>query len=601
MTQKSTILTTGQTTVSDALLHYLALEQVDHVFGVPGGGLANLLTAFKNKRDKFNYIICRHETGAAYIADGYCRATGKMGVVMVTSGPGATNALTGVMNAQNDGSALLLLTGEVDESYFGLGYLQEGTDAKLNIEAIYSAATGYSAMISDSSDFEAIFKQALRDALSIPRRSVHISIPNNVCAEPISSPHLPDNTNCYRAIPKGAAIEEAEKVMEVFTSSKRPLIFLGNGCREALKNNLSGFTRFVEHYGIPVITTADAKGIFPESHPLSFRVYGIANCMWPYYWMQAQIAEDPYDALLIIGSSLGELSTNKWLPLLQPANNGPLIQVDIDQSIIGRSFPVSHGIVAEAGAFIKDLEKLIPKFNADKKLVKTQKSLVSNIKKEHIAFIDSDQYQSNSNPIEPAALMRCLQETLPADKETKIFIDAGNCVGWAVHYLEISSPWTMHSALSMGPMGFAVGAVIGAKFGCPDATCIAIVGDGAFMMHGAEVSTARQYNIGAIWIVLNDNNLSMVSQGMDQFFPDKEDPGIWEKLYELGNPDLKKYAEALGADAYLVNEPKELKKILPSVLKIANKQKRPQVIIANINRKSIPPYYNALYAPAKPK
>jgi len=601
MAQQTAISGSRQATVSDALLHYLSLEGVDHVFGIPGGGLANLLMAFKNKSDQFRYIICRHETGAAYIADGYCRATGKMGVVMVTSGPGATNALTGVMNAQNDGSAVLLLTGEVDESYFGLGYLQEGTDAKLNVEAIYSAATGYSAMVSDSSDFEAIFKQALRDALAIPRRSVHISMPNNVAAEQISTPHLPDNTGCYRAVQGGAAIEEAEKVMAALSSAKRPLIFIGNGCRAALQDNLPGFTRFVEHYGIPVITTADAKGIFPESHPLSLRVYGIANCMWPYYWMNAEKEEDPYDALLILGSSLGELSTNKWLPMLQPAKNGPLIQVDIDPSIIGRSFPVSHGIVAEAGAFIRDLEKLIPEFLKDERLANSRKSLLAAIKKQHPAFINPDQYWSDVSPIEPAALMRCLQESLPANAETKIFIDAGNCVGWSAHYLEVSAPWAIHSALSMGPMGFGVGAVVGAKFGRPDATCIAIVGDGAFLMHGSEVSTARQYNIGAIWIILNDNNLLMVSQGQEQFFPDKEDPAVWEKLYELGSPDLKKFAEGLGADAYQVSDPKELQTLMPSVLKLANEQKRPQVIIAKINRKSVPPYYNPLYAPAKPK
>ncbi|MEO8795776.1 MAG: thiamine pyrophosphate-dependent enzyme, partial [Daejeonella sp.] len=146
---------------------------------------------------------------------------------------------------------------------------------------------------------------------------------------------------------------------------------------------------------------------------------------------------------------------------------------------------------------------------------------------------------------------------------------------------------------------FAVGAVVGAKFGCPDATCIAIVGDGAFMMHGAEVSTASQYNTGAIWIVLNDNNLAMVSQGMEQFFPDKNNPQDWDKLYELGNPNLVKYSEGLGADAYEINDPEEFKTKFPEILKKANEDHRPQVIIANINRKSVPPYYNALYAPAK--
>jgi acetolactate synthase-1/2/3 large subunit len=145
-------------------------------------------------------------------------------------------------------------------------------------------------------------------------------------------------------------------------------------------------------------------------------------------------------------------------------------------------------------------------------------------------------------------------------------------------------------------MGFAVGAVVGAKVGCPTDTCIGFTGDGAFMMQGSEISTARQNKIGAIWIVLSDNNLSMVSQGMNHFVPDEKQPKIWDELYELGNPDLVKYSEGLGADAYEVNSPKDFHKIMPTVLKRANKDGIPQVIIANINTKAIPPYYNEKYS-----
>ncbi len=582
-------------TVSDALLHYLSLEKVDHVFGIPGGGLANLLTAFKDNRHRFNFIICRHETGAAYIADGYHRATCNLGVVMVTTGPGATNALTGVMNAQNDGSALLLITGEVNESYFGMGYLQEGTDAKLNINGIYAASIGYTAMVSDSSNLETIIRQALRDALSIPHNAVHISMPNNVTTEVIVKPQLLGNTSSYRSIPKGAPLDEVKKAVKSLLNAKRPVILLGNGCRNALVEQLPALEKFASRYGIPIMTTADGKGIFPESHPLSLRVYGIADCLWPYYWLSGNDAQDPYDGILVLGSSLNELATNKWLPLLIP-KKGPFIQVDMDQGSIGRAFPVTQGIVGEAGAFIEDMEKLMSSFPPDKEMVKKRKSILSGIKKKYSPFAEPLQYNSNAKPLEPAALMRCLQENLPADAETKIFLDAGNCVGWGVHYLEVSSPWAIHSALAMGPMGFGVGAVLGAKFGRPDATCIGIVGDGAFLMHCGEVSTASQYNAGAIWIVLNDNNLNMVTQGQEQYFPDKKDPDIWEKLYSLGNPDIAKIAEGLGADAYTVNSTAELKKLLPKILKSANKGRKPQVIVANINRTRVPPYYNPLYS-----
>ncbi len=163
-------------TVAQVLLRYLRLEGVDKVFGIPGGGLTNLLVEFKNQRNSIDYVICRHETGAAYIADGYYRATGKLGVVMVTSGPGATNALTGAMNAQNDGSALLVITGEVNEQYFGKGYLQEGLDADLDINAIYKAASCYSAELTDQSEVQTLVEQALRDVLTIPRGMAHITI-----------------------------------------------------------------------------------------------------------------------------------------------------------------------------------------------------------------------------------------------------------------------------------------------------------------------------------------------------------------------------------------------------------------------------------------
>lgn len=585
-------------TVGDLLIHYLKLEGVEHVFGIPGGGLMHFLVNLKDNVGKIDYIVCRQETGAAYIADGYYRATGKIGVVVVTTGPGATNALTGVMNAQADGSAMMLISGEVDEQFYGKGYLQEGEDATLDIKAIYAAAVGYSSLISSGSNAETIVKQAFRDALAIPRQAVHLSLPVNVVVEPLSDPVLSAKTSAYRVHSKGAPPDEVEKAMTALLACKRPLLFLGNGCRQALndEDTYQNLLKFTEKYGIPVMTTADGKGLFPENHELSLRVYGIADCMWPYYYLSAQ--NPAYDGLMIIGSAMGELSTNSWLPLLVPKGAGaPFIQVDINQKIIGRSFEVTHGIVGEAGAFINDLAQLMPKFPVNKTAVNDRKKAIAGIKKQS-PFTDPASYNSTKAPAHPAALMRVLQNTLPA--KSKIFIDAGNCVGWSVHYLAVQRPAAIFTSLSMGPMGFGVGSVIGGKIGCPDHTCICITGDAAFMMNGSEVSTARQYKVGAIWLVLFDNNLGMVSQGMEHFAPDKKDPNVWSRLYELGNPDLALFAKSLGADAYTVDKPADLEKIMPRVLKRANKDKVPQVIIANIDRKPIPPYYNPIYGPKKP-
>jgi acetolactate synthase-1/2/3 large subunit len=272
--------------------------------------------------------------------------------------------------------------------------------------------------------------------------------------------------------------------------------------------------------------------------------------------------------------------------------------VDINPKIIARSFEVTLGIAGEAGAFINDLAQLIPKCKPEEKAVADRKNFIATIKQQS-PFVDPDSYNACSSPAEPAALMRVLQNTLPAD--SKIFIDAGNCVGWAVHYLAIEPPGAIFTSLSMGPMGFGVGAVVGAKIGCPQNTCIGIVGDGAFLMQGTEISTAKQYKVGAIWLVLFDNNLSMVSQGMDHFAPDTTQPDVWHNLYELGNPDLALFARSLGAEAYNINSPGELEAIIPGVLKRANTDRIPQVIIAHINTASVPPYYNPVYGPKSPK
>ncbi len=603
--------------VGEALLHYLNLEGdndgIVYLFGVPGGGIMHFLDLIKDSREKFRYIVCRQETGAAFMADGYFRATGKLGIVLVTTGPGATNALTGVMNANNDGSAMILISGEVDQQFLGKGYLQEGEDSKININAVYTASTASSMILSSPLSAQTLLQQAFRNIFVLPSQAVHLSLPDNVTSMLLPpGTTLPKTTDRYRAKQHYVNKEDVTEILEVLSTAKRPLIFLGNGCRSALNyheetynahgggehdnhHHLAELLHFVEAWGIPVMTTPDGKGVFPERHPLSLRVFGCASCRWPFYWMNlgnktSQYVSEPYDAIVVIGSSLGDLATSKYFAGLMPSN-GAFYQVDIAPEIMGRSYPMKKGIVAEAGAFIQGLRKQMKNFTPDEAVVKARKELLKQIKIDHSPFFAPDEYYATGKPFQSASLMRVLDEHLDEQRETHIFIDAGNCVGWANHYFATILKWNMYSSLSMGPMGFAVGAVVGAKIGRPNATSICITGDGAFMMQGSEVSTAAQYGIGAIWIVLNDNNLSMVSQGMSQFFPDAKDPQIWKELYELGKPDLAKFSEGLGAQAYEVNEPEEMANLMPLVLERANQNHRPQVIIANIDPTKIPPYY----------
>jgi acetolactate synthase-1/2/3 large subunit len=222
--------------------------------------------------------------------------------------------------------------------------------------------------------------------------------------------------------------------------------------------------------------------------------------------------------------------------------------------------------------------------------VEARRRFVARIRKQS-PYRDPDKRASDAVPILPQALMGCLSGELKKLRSgSHVFIDAGNCVGWALHYLETNPPTQVHSALAMGPMGFGVGSVVGAKLGAPDRVCVGIVGDGAFLMHGSEVSTAARYGVGAIWIVLFDNDLAMVSQGMYYYFPR---PGGWKQFYQIGNADhdLAKLAESLGATAYAVHSSKEFRRAFSQAVKMGESKEKPQVILVLHDTNEIPPHY----------
>jgi acetolactate synthase I/II/III large subunit len=592
-------------TVAEMLLEYLKLEGVTRIFGIPGGAAIYLMEALKEQRDCFDLVITRHETGAAYMADGYARVTGGLGVVLTTSGPSATNALTGLMNAEAANVPVLLITGEVAEQYFGRAYLQEGVDARLNIEGIFQNAVQYSAMVSNQSNFQTLMKQALRTARSLPGRAVHISLPNDVAGTPMTvavpagsgrnpaQVPFPGSVAQYRAFSGSTDHGRTVETVNELLTAARPLIFLGNGCRTALQDaeRLQKFADFTDRFSIPVMTTPDAKGIFPESHAMSLRNYGLAGSAWPQLYMKGDATTAPYDALLVIGSAMGELSTSvvasdQYSSVLVPSAS--FVQVDLDRTVIGREFPITRGIVAEAGATIDLICELASQHTPPQS---SRRAGIEALKASCPPWSSDEWRNAESAPLNPAAMMRVINECMKAGH---IFIDAGNCVGWSLNNLVVDPPLHYQSALAMGPMGFGVAAVIGAKMGAPDADCLAIVGDCAFMMHGAEISTAAQQQVGAVWVVLNDNDLGMVTQGMTQLteaYPPSTPP--WQGYYDLGSPDLVKFSEGLGADAFIV-APAEgtaaFRTAVVTALQQARERSRPQVIVAHIDTSVMPPY-----------
>jgi len=444
-------------------------------------------------------------------------------------------------------------------------------------------------VIDNPANFQTLFEQALREARSLPRRAVHISLPVDVSATMIPTATgtitVPASPANYRAAPKACDDQTIKTILDDLLAAQRPLILLGNGARTALRGaRQETLKRFVEKFAIPVMTTPGGKGIFPESHPLSLRNYGIAGCRWSTAYMGGPDGGSPFDALLVIGSSLGELATTvtqpyTYSPELLPT--GPFIHVDADPGVIGRAFPVDLGVVAEAGAtldhlFAKAHDRPVPKSAA------ARRKFIAETK-ESVPPAPPPTPNPTPNTVDPIAIMTALNRLLPSGSQ--VFFDCGNCVGWSLAYLEIDPPSELHSALSMGPMGFAVGAVIGAKLALPDAPCVAICGDGAFVMHAGEVATATQHNAGAIWIVLGDGDLKMVSQGMAEFYPGLN----WSDYYASGAPDLVGLATSLGAQATLVTDVAALDAAITAAL--TNAANAPQVLVVMVEPTAEPPYY----------
>jgi len=577
--------------VAAALVDMLELEGVEHVFGVPGGALLAILAELEH-RPAITYHLCRQETGAAYLADGYARASGRLGVVLVTSGPGATNALTGAMNADAAGSPMLVISGEVPTAYFGKGYLQEGVDASLDVAGVYRAAVGYSEIVGAPSDFGELFCSALRAAWASPHGAAHISIPDDIAAAPALGPPVPTSTASYRPRPATVHAGGMAEVVDALATAERPLLMLGNRCRRPLAapGRLDALRGCVERLSLPVVTDPDAKGIFPETHELSLRNYGIAGCEWPKYWLYDP-DDGPFDLLVVMGSVLGSLATANWSPLLEPA--GGIIHIDEDQAVVGRSYPLRLGLVGDIGSALDALADQAPTVVVAAALAERRRRRLAAIKRDHSPFADAGARQSVDDPIKPQALARLINERMGAAGH--VYVDAGNCVGWALHDLVVDPPMAVHLSLAMGPMGFGVGSVVGAKLAAPGVRCLGLVGDGAFLMHLGEVATAAQYGVGAIWVVLADHDLAMVSQGMAQFTGDP----AFEHYYTVAWADLAAAARGLGAEAYDASSTADTAAALDRALAGAGAGV-PQVVAVRIDTSQAPPYYPPPYPPARP-
>ena len=552
-------------TTAQLLLEYLQGEGVEYLFGVPGTSLIPLYEAL-NKQDAIKPILTKHEEGAAFMADGYARVSGKLGVCYATSGPGATNLVTGVANAYTDNIPLLVITGQVPTSIYGKGTFQDSTKEGVDSVSLFDPLTQFSQMIISREKMPEMLREAIRIAFTGKRGPVHLSYPKDIMAQLLEDDLLPPQR--YRVETSYFDRRMVIEAVQELVNSKKPAILVGTG---VINSNASmEVLELAEMLNIPVATSPKAKGAFPEDHPLSLGVMGFSGSPAAEKYLSGDV-----DVLLVVGSSLNQLTTSSWDPHLKPSKC--LIHINIDPADIGKNYEADIGLIGDCKAVLNEISFRVLRHLQDHNPEKERP--VENIvkfKKDVGMFIDEEKMYSDSIPVKPQTLMRELQETMPED--TIVFVDTGSHISWAIQYLQFKKP-NFYSPFGLLTMGYATAAAIGGKLAAPDRPVISICGDGCFQMNGMEVATAVNYDIGVVWIVENNGLLGLVHE-LQRF--ELGDDTVSTTFKEI---DCAKIAEGLGAKGYNIQKPGELKKILPRALDSG----KPTVIDVKIDPTEIPP------------
>lgn len=538
-------------TAADVIIKYLEQLGVEFIFGIPGGALEPLYEAISRSK-KIKAVLSRHEGGAAFMASGYARVSGKLGVCCATTGPGSTNLITGVASAYCDSTPILVLTAQVPTKTFGKVAFQESTPSSIDIVEIFRHFTKFSAMAFRADKVGEMLRQALRHALAGRRGPVHLNIPLDTLREDVSEEIVASK----HFIPHSRSIDKEgiEKAAELLLKAENPAAFIGHGA--IVSGAADEIIQIAELLALPVATTPKAKGIFPDDHPLSLGVLGIAGSPQADGYL---LEKGNVDVLFVVGTTFNEWATHNWDRRLVPKK--AMIQVEIDPYEIGRNYLFEISLIGDAKIILLELKnellRRIGGFSKSKSsefYAKTSciKGELSVFKDNTGRYLREENMRSDEIPLKPQRVMMDLRKSVP--DEAIFFVDNGNCLAWTFHYLDIFEPYSFHSGLGFASMGFGVAAVVGAKFAAPDRTLIAISGDGSFLMNGTEVATAVNEGRQVIWVVLNDSQLGMVAHGRRLAGMKHTNATHYEQV------DFVKFAESLGAKGIRVTKPGEINK-----------------------------------------
>ncbi len=479
-TTESTAAEPAARRTADVLVDVLEAAGVEIVFGLPGGPISPLHDALMDR--SLRVVTTRHESGAMFAAAGWAHTTGRLGVAAVTSGPGVLNAMTGLASAHCDGLPVLLLVGEVPRRVQGKGALQDGSSHGLNVVGMTHHVTKLSAEMIDPAQAPLLLHRAITTALSGRRGPVVLTLPLDVAM----AAQVATRITAELSLEFTVAARALDDIAALLAVAGRPLILAGAGVRGG---NAPAMLRAVaDRYQCPVATTPKGKGVFPEDHPRALGVFGLGG-----HASARDYVEGGLDMLIAVGTSLGDLATDGWTPLLKPRR--ALVHVDIDARQIGRSYAPTHALVAPAAAFLGGLAERSPRV----------------VPRPPAGVVRFEMASSDPDLLAPQDAIAEIQSILPRD--TIYTVDSGEHFLFATHFLEITDPDAFVVMTGLGSMGQSIGGAIGAKLARPGRTVAAICGDGCFAMNGFEVATAAAERLPIVVFVFNDRRLGMVELG----------------------------------------------------------------------------------------
>lgn len=517
-------------TVAEALVRCLEQEGVEMVFGYPGGAILPVYDALNNTSIK--HILVRHEQGAAHAADGYARVTGKVGVCMATSGPGATNLITGIANAYMDSVPMVVITGQVATTQVGTDAFQE-----VDITGITLPITKHNYLVKTPEQLPAIVKKAFHIASTGRPGPVLIDLPKDVAESRIKFkyPKTVDLSG-YKPTYKGhpSMVQQAARMI---MESSRPVIYAGGGIR--LSNAAPELLQLAETISAPVTHTLMGLGCFPGNHPLFMGMLGLHGTRY------ANQAVTECDCLIAVGARFDDRVVAKISGFAPTAR---IIHVDIDPAEIGKNIRIHLPIVGD----VKNvLTAILPLLEVKDNAAWVER--VQELKKEYPL-----QYNRNGL-LKPQFVLERLNEL--KDDSAIVVTDVGQHQMWAAQYLRFSEPRSFLSSGGLGAMGFCLPAAVGAKLGAPDRDVIVVIGDGGFQMTMQELGTAAEQGLNLKIFILNNQRLGMVRQ-LQEYYCDKRYIAVDLRF----NPDFTALAKIYGMEGYTVTTEEELEEILPKAL-----------------------------------